>query len=187
MEQQRRLTGNHIVAIVGALCAAAVLVPAGAIAAGSFVTMVDATTGSRARVDSGKVRVGDGNGALTVDGTVKTADVNAMVYRSPAGGQQCGASGSGLPLNGTEPGTFNLSRYSKLRISVESGQMNQTILTGYARSTTAATEVIKKSPVFDWTVPANSSGHLIVDNLPTLMDIRVWFCANAKIYVYGIR
>ena len=187
MEQQRRLTGNHIVAIVVALSAAAVLAPAGAIAAGSLVTLVDATTGSRARVDSGKVRVGDGSGALTVDGTVKTADVNTMVYRSPAGGQECGNSGSGVPLNGVEPGTFNVSRYRKLRISVESGPMNQTILTGYARATTAAAEVIKKSPIFDWTVPANSAGHHIVDNLPTLMDIRVWFCGDAKIYVYGIR
>jgi hypothetical protein len=74
------------VAILAVAVAAVVaLLPMGAGAvAGQLVTVKDAKTNSQARVDSGKLRIGDGSGALSVDGTVKVTD-----------------GGSALTVNGT--------------------------------------------------------------------------------------
>lgn len=66
---------RDIVIVVVSVCAAMILTPVGVMAAASqLVTLKDPTTTSKARVDAGKVRVGDGSGAVTVDGTVKVTD-----------------------------------------------------------------------------------------------------------------
>lgn len=180
MEKQRRLRGGHIVAIVGSVCAAVVLAPVGVMAAtGSLVNITDPyNSRARARVDSGKVRVGDGNGALTVDGTVKTSDASVLLYQAPAT-YDCTASSAGTSL-----GTFDVSRYRALRLSVESSVNNQTIIAAYAR---AGTQVITKAPLINWTVPANQAAHYVLHDLPTKIDLRVWFCYRPKIFIYGIR
>ena len=46
------------------------LLPVGAQAAGQLMTIVDADSATKAHVDGGKLRVGDGNGAMTVNGQV---------------------------------------------------------------------------------------------------------------------
>ena len=46
------------------------LLPVGAQAAGQLMTIVDPTSGAKAQVDGGKLRVGDGSGAMTVNGQV---------------------------------------------------------------------------------------------------------------------
>jgi hypothetical protein len=76
MDDAQRFTGRQITAMVIAICAAVVLVPVGAMAAtGSLVNITDPVARShKARVDTaGRLKVGDGSGALTVDGTVRVA------------------------------------------------------------------------------------------------------------------
>ena len=48
----------------------ALLLPVGAQAAGQLMTIVDADSNAKVQVEDGKLRVGDGNGAMTVDGAV---------------------------------------------------------------------------------------------------------------------
>lgn len=67
-----RFSGRHIVGMVVAVSAAVVLAPVGAMAAtGSLVNITDPVhTANKARVDAkGALRVGDGGGSLTIDGT----------------------------------------------------------------------------------------------------------------------
>jgi hypothetical protein len=75
----RSFQPRHVVAIVVSLSAAYVLAPVAAGAAGQLVTLVDSVTDTPAKVDpSGKLNVGDGSGALTVDGAIN-------VRNGPAG------------------------------------------------------------------------------------------------------
>jgi hypothetical protein len=182
MEPARRLQPRHIVTIVVALCAAAVLAPVGVMAAaGTLVTITDPVTGSQAKVDTGKVRVGDGSGNLTVDGAVSARDLdpNKVIYKSPTGGLNCGASGSGIQV-----ATLDLSRYSRVRFAVRSGAGYQTIIQLRAR---AGSEVILTQPIFNWTVPAGETGHNVFYDPPTQADMIVYFCNQAQIFVYGLR
>ncbi|HEX8002336.1 MAG TPA: hypothetical protein VF519_06540 [Mycobacteriales bacterium] len=203
MQNSPRLSGRHIVTIVVAVCAAVVLAPVGVMAAtGTLVnitdpvnsanrarvtsagsmysSLIDQSTRSVANVDSGKLRVGDGSGALSVDGTVssRSLDTNALVYKSPTGGLNCGADGSGLLI-----GTYDLSRYSRLRIAVKSGVNNQTIIQFRAK---AGTETILQ-PWLDWTVPAAQYGHNVFYDPPTSSELRIFFCASAQVFIYGLR
>jgi hypothetical protein len=96
-----RFTGRQITTMVVAASIALVLLPVGAWAVTATVTTIAdpshpthkarvtaqgrlAVTGcdsdSCAAVDSGKVRVGDGSGALSVDGTVRVAPPSARWY-----------------------------------------------------------------------------------------------------------
>jgi hypothetical protein len=75
MDGARRITGRQVTAMVIAICLAVVLVPVGAMAAtGSLVNITDPVAKThKARVDSaGRLKIGDGSGALTVDGAVLT-------------------------------------------------------------------------------------------------------------------
>lgn len=87
-----QFTSRQVTTMVVALCAVAVLLPVGAYAVGTAVNIVDATSGSKARVNAsgqlwtvnvdpttgarskvdgaGKQLVGDGSGSLTIDGVV---------------------------------------------------------------------------------------------------------------------
>jgi hypothetical protein len=69
-----RFTNRQWVTIVVAVCAAVVLAPVGAVAATSAFTVADPVhPAQKARVDRhGALKVGDGSGAVTVDGTVNT-------------------------------------------------------------------------------------------------------------------
>ena len=201
--EKRRLSGAQIVTIVVAVCCAAVLAPVGVMAAtGQFVNItdpvsagykarvnpagglpvsnVDPATRSVANVDAGKLRVGDGSGAMSVDGTVSTRslDTNAIVYKSPAGGLACGASGAGLHV-----ATLDLSRYSRVRFAVRSGTGYQTIIHLRARAGNEAIVV----PIFDWTVPSGQTATTVFYEPPTSADMIVFFCNQAQIFVYGIR
>lgn len=71
-----KFTGRQLTIMVVAVCAAAVLTPAAVYAAtGSAVNITDpVTTTQKARVIGSKLAVGDGSGALTVDGTVRVND-----------------------------------------------------------------------------------------------------------------
>jgi hypothetical protein len=57
--------------LVVALLVAMVFGPVTARAAGTLVSIVDPSTGAKAHVSSGKLEVGDGDGALTINGNVK--------------------------------------------------------------------------------------------------------------------
>ena len=106
MTGTQRFTGRQITTVVAMLCAAIVLAPVGAVAAtnaftisdpvhpsnkarvtskgGLAVTAQDGTTGVRAKVDrSGRTVVGDGSGALTVDGKVGVSG-NVRAYAPSA-------------------------------------------------------------------------------------------------------
>ena len=67
----RQFTPRQVLVLVLVICATIVLTPATVVAAGSLMTLVDPSTGSKARVDAGRLRVGDGSGPLTVDGAVR--------------------------------------------------------------------------------------------------------------------
>ena len=58
--------------VVATVALTSVMVPLGASAASNLVSLIDAD-GDRARIENGKLRVGDGEGAMTVDGGVNTA------------------------------------------------------------------------------------------------------------------
>jgi hypothetical protein len=128
----------------------------------------------------GTVRVTDGSGAMSVDGTVSTRslDTNGVVYSSPAGGLECGYSGAGVDM-----GTKDLSRFSRLRLAVQSGPSNQTIIQFRAR---VGSEVIVV-PWAEWTVPAGQYGHTVFQDPPPQSDLIIYFCSQAKIFVYGLR
>lgn len=72
-----RFTARQLTVITVAVAAAVIALPVGVYAAAttSIVTIGDPTTpGNQAHVDaSGRLQVGDGSGALTVDGTVRVA------------------------------------------------------------------------------------------------------------------
>ena len=67
----KHFASRDVVLVVVSVCAALVLTPVGVMAAaGQLVTVKDPLTSSKARVDTGKLRVGDGSGPVTVDGNV---------------------------------------------------------------------------------------------------------------------
>ena len=55
------------------------LAPIGAQAAGDLVTLVDQDTDAKAQVEAGKLRVGDGRGAFTVNGQVRSLPAGGPV------------------------------------------------------------------------------------------------------------
>ena len=65
----RDLTRTVIAAVVAA-ATMSMLLPVGAAASEMLTTIVDPNSDAKAQVDAGKLRVGDGAGALTVNGTV---------------------------------------------------------------------------------------------------------------------
>jgi hypothetical protein len=74
MEKQRRFTGRQVTTIIVAAATAVVAAPVGAIAAtGQLINIADPSNSAQvAHVDaSGRLEVGDGSGALTVDGAVR--------------------------------------------------------------------------------------------------------------------
>ena len=79
--ERRRFTlnGRQLAAIVGVVAFVAALVPVGAGAAGeTLVHLVDGDGTSKAQVDNGKVRIGDGSGPVTVNGTVESSAVQVL-------------------------------------------------------------------------------------------------------------
>jgi hypothetical protein len=98
MERTRRFSNRQVTAMIASICAAVVLAPVGAMAATGnltsiadpvhksqkarvnasgnlYVTQRDATNGRAAKIDAGgHTIVGDGKGALTVDGRVSVTD-----------------------------------------------------------------------------------------------------------------
>jgi hypothetical protein len=76
MRRNRGLDDPSVSRAVVAMLAVALVVtlmPASVSAVGSLVSIVDGDGSSKAQVDSGKLRVGDGHGGLTVDGKVKVS------------------------------------------------------------------------------------------------------------------
>ena len=65
-----RETTRTILTAVTIATVMALLLPVGAQAAGSFVTIVDPTSSAKAQVEGGRLLVGDGNRGLTVNGAV---------------------------------------------------------------------------------------------------------------------
>ena len=65
----------------------ALLVPVAAGAAGELMTIVDSDSNSQAQVDGGKLRVGDGSGKLSVDGTILERETmkGRTIYRDDCG------------------------------------------------------------------------------------------------------
>jgi hypothetical protein len=88
---------RRFILVVAALTWLALVLPVGARAAGQLVTIVDPDTTNKVQVDGGKLRVGDGAGSLTVDGTVaalpalathpwrKIVCCTAVLFLPPAG------------------------------------------------------------------------------------------------------
>jgi hypothetical protein len=201
MVDKRRFSSGQIVTMVVAVCAAVALAPVGVMAAtGSFInivdpinggskarvngsgglhtTTIDALTKSHTRVDDGKLRIGDGSGNLTVDGHVSSRYINSVVYQSPSGGLSCGASAAGVKV-----GTLDLSRYRGLRFAVHSGPGYQTIIRLMPR---AGSEVFTTSFIGDFVIPAGEIRHAVFHDLPSHADMIVFFCNQAKIFVYGL-
>jgi hypothetical protein len=98
-----------------ALTAVIALLPLGVQAAMQLVVIKDPETSSKARVKKGKLRVGDANGPLTVDGTV-AAQAETVVLTN---------GGATLP-EGVNEFPFDGSAYGQLRVSIQ----NNTSSTG---------------------------------------------------------
>jgi hypothetical protein len=69
--------GRRMVLAVTLVALGALIAPAAVQAAANLVTIQDSNSNSKAQVDAGKLRVGDGAGSLTVDGNVGAVDANA--------------------------------------------------------------------------------------------------------------
>lgn len=69
-----KLSDNTLPLAIGALALAILTTGTAAASTGALVNIVDPVTKSPVRVDGGKIRVGDGSGALTVDGTLRVND-----------------------------------------------------------------------------------------------------------------
>jgi len=63
------------VALVVALLLAMMMAPVAATAAGTLVSIVDPSSGAKAHVSDGKLQVGDGSGALTINGNVNVGNL----------------------------------------------------------------------------------------------------------------
>jgi hypothetical protein len=87
---ERRLTGRQLTIIAVALCAAVVLAPAGAIAAGSLVKVTDGKDTAQV-TRKGALVVGDPAGPLTVDGATRTQAPRSTLSAT-------GEAGLGTPL-----------------------------------------------------------------------------------------
>ena len=73
MNLNEQWSGRRLIALAVVAGLAALLVPVGVEAAApALMRLVDGDGTSKAHVDNGKVRVGDGKGALSVDGTTAT-------------------------------------------------------------------------------------------------------------------
>ena len=57
--------------VVVTMATTSVTLPLGAHAAGQLMTIVDSDSASKAQVDDGSLRIGDGNGALTTNGSAR--------------------------------------------------------------------------------------------------------------------
>jgi len=154
--EHRTPTFRQFVMVVGAVTWFAVLVPIGARATGQLVTVVDATTSTKAHVDAdGKLRVGDGSGRITVDGTVGS-------YPAPAD-QSVGALVNGpgeKPIAGPLPANRKIAITSLTLVNRSAGAGNATV-TAYA--------IAPGGNCFDWVgqrilanfaVPAGNMAHL---------------------------
>ena len=65
-----RLTWGDVGKVMVGVVFAVALVPVAASGAGQLVTLVDNDTPSKAQIDGGRLRIGDGDGHVTVDGTL---------------------------------------------------------------------------------------------------------------------
>jgi hypothetical protein len=84
--ERRTPTFRHVLLVMGAATWLALVLPVGARATGQLVTLVDPSTSSKAHVDDGKLLVGDGQGSLTVNGSVRDADQPGRhVYQQSTG------------------------------------------------------------------------------------------------------
>ena len=106
MQIRSALTAVALVAL------GAVLAPAAGHAAGTLMTLVDSDSATQAQVDGdGRLRVGDGTGPITVDGTVTTQSGNWVTTLHEA---SVTPTTRGL-VTGTHTGT---GQYRRLRINV---------------------------------------------------------------------
>ena len=163
-----------LIAVVSA-ATIALLLPVGAQAAGQLMTIVDPQTNAKARVDAGELRVGDGDGALTVNGTIDTRefDVNRLLYRSPEGGLDCG--GGAISL-----GMLDLSRHSHLRIDVYGGSTEWNI---HVRAVSEGVAI----RVLDELVPESEVRSFVLNYAPTTVQVLAIGCSEATVFIYGIR
>jgi hypothetical protein len=89
--------------LVVALLVAMVFGPVTARAAGTLVSIVDPSTGVKAHVVNGQLEVGDGHGALTVDGSVKATFPSPQ----PVAGTVNVRNTAGAPLHVSVDNTLN--------------------------------------------------------------------------------
>lgn len=97
--------------VVGAVLTAAVPVYA---ATSQLVRVVDAVTGSTARVDAGRLRVGDGSGPMTVNGSVSTSNGDVVL----TGQVTLGTGQRSVKLTMPVPGCPTTQRFSVDFLSV---------------------------------------------------------------------
>jgi hypothetical protein len=81
------------------------MAPVASQAAGTLMTIVDTDGTSQSQVDAGKLRVGDGAGNLTVDGSVKSGDIVSRVLSTAP------VATSGSYTNVTNIGVQSFSRF----------------------------------------------------------------------------
>lgn len=82
----RRSIRSNPLAVLLALALGLALSPSVGHAAGALTTLVDSTSATQARVDgAGALRVGDGNGPMTVDGAVTTREAQPTKAWSKSG------------------------------------------------------------------------------------------------------
>jgi len=114
------------VGIAVALMAVVVLAPAGVRAAGTLVTLVDPQTSSKAHVTDGKLEIGDGTGALTVNGGVRVTNTVGAPIPVTVGNDTFTIKPPGSPWTDfvsaapNQPGTLFDSNQSPLDLSISS-------------------------------------------------------------------
>jgi len=116
MRTTSRTRGSNVAWVVAALTTAALLVPHVAQAVGQTVSIVDGDGSSRVQVDKGKLRVGDGAGRLTVDGSVLVSNDLARPVPVQGFGEPVFVA-KAIPFTGSA-GTMNLLSVPKGKLFV---------------------------------------------------------------------
>ena len=130
------------------------MAPAALHASGQLVTIVDRDSATQTQVDSGKLRVGDGNGAMTVNGIVGASFRGRAPYQDACLIQASSGDSTDICEFGTVPaGTTLIITQITASICVLSGQLIHTfeidfesddpdgsVYIGYDQATTQDTE-----------------------------------------------
>ena len=178
------------VTLVASATLIALMIPVAAGAAGDLVTLVDSDSNSQAQVDAGKLRIGDGSGKLSIDGTVlvretmKGRTVHTASCSDIAGD---GDSAAGCQVAAAPAGTTMIVTSIAVLVSLSSAQTLyppqlyyggiELVPTSSTSAVAGATRSVKYGYVGEFPVPSGAQPGALVNRSatggPMLLNVHV--------------